>query len=263
MDIKLKTQGFSLVELSMVLVIIALLIASIASGASLNKKATLDSVIHDMESYRLAFNGFYDRYHAVPGDMSNAEFYFPTCSVSPGNCNGNGNDIINSDDGSGHESLAAWRELSIANMISTNIRAVVDSPGSEVVNLSMPASKLKYLYGSKAGYIIVGAGARVGDGSNAPVFSPWSDNHTNSVFLGIPTQGEQGLATSALTPEDAYTIDQKMDDGTINASGGFSGATTGKFRSIQGGDTSTNCLSGSNYDLTVSSVTCISGFALN
>ena len=256
---RIKITGFTLIELAIVIVIVGLLLAGVATGAGMFKKATFDTVITDMQGYKLAYSGFVERYHAVPGDMSNAEFYFPTCPVSAGNCNGDGNDSINQDDGGGYEPLAAWRELYLANMIPTGIQQVVDSPGSEVLGLTMPSSKIK-----GTGYIMAGPGAHFGDGSNAPVYSPWSDHHTNAVFIGKPTDGERGLAASAFAPEDAFNLDHKMDDGA-ESKGLFVGASTGKFRSILGGDTATNCVinSGADYDLTVSATTCLSGFALN
>jgi prepilin-type N-terminal cleavage/methylation domain-containing protein len=257
---RIKNTGFTLIELAIVIVVVGLLLAGVATGASMIKKATFDTVITDMQSYKSAFSAFVERYRAIPGDMSKAEFYFPTCPVTAGNCNGNGNDSINQDDGGSYEPLAAWRVLYLANMIPTGIQAVIDSPGSEVLGLTMPSSKIK-----AAGYIMAGPGGHFGDGGYSGVYSPWADRHTNAVFIGKASLiNERGLATGALEPGDAFNLDHKMDDGA-ESNGLFVGASTGKFRSITHGDSASGCVinSGANYDLTVTITNCISGFALN
>lgn len=74
-DIKMKNNlAFSLIELSIVLIIISLLTASIVGGNSLIESARIRSFqneIHDYKTQFLAFRGVYDRY---PGDWDNKGF---------------------------------------------------------------------------------------------------------------------------------------------------------------------------------------------
>lgn len=260
-----KSAGFTLVELSIVIIIIGFLIAGIAAGSSLIHQAKLNSVVTDMQSYQTAYNTFIQRYNGVPGDITNAESYFPAggataCGATAGNCDGNGDGLIDRSSSSApNETQAAWKEMSLAGIISAGVGVVPDTILSDTVGSTVPASKI-----TAAGYAMIGAGMRVGDGSANPVFSPWGDSATNAIFVGKPTTGEVGLAASALKPEEAFNLDRKIDDGSVS-SGVFAGAGSGKFRTVTGGDTLSNCAinTGANYDLTVDAFTCVSGMALN
>ena len=62
-------QGFTLVELSIVIIIIGFLIAGISAGTSLIRQAGLSSVITDLTNYKMAVNMFKDKYGGLPGDL--------------------------------------------------------------------------------------------------------------------------------------------------------------------------------------------------
>ncbi|MDR1499211.1 MAG: type II secretion system GspH family protein [Rickettsiales bacterium] len=67
---KKNDLGFSLIELSIVLIIMGLLVAGITGGASLIKTAQLRSVITEASTYRTAFNTFYSQFGRVPGSTT-------------------------------------------------------------------------------------------------------------------------------------------------------------------------------------------------
>jgi prepilin-type N-terminal cleavage/methylation domain-containing protein len=60
-------KGFSLIELSIVLIIMGLLVAGITGGAALIKSAQLRTVMTEFQNYRVAFNTYYGLYDKVPG----------------------------------------------------------------------------------------------------------------------------------------------------------------------------------------------------
>ena len=64
--------AFTLVELSIVIVIIGLLIGGILGGQSLIHASELKSVISDFQKYQSAITQFRTQYNAWPGDMPNA-----------------------------------------------------------------------------------------------------------------------------------------------------------------------------------------------
>ena len=64
---KKNNKGFSLIELSIVLIIMGLLIAGVTGGASLIKSAKLRSVITEFTNYRTAYNTYYAQFGKVPG----------------------------------------------------------------------------------------------------------------------------------------------------------------------------------------------------
>jgi prepilin-type N-terminal cleavage/methylation domain-containing protein len=65
-------RGFSLVELSIVLVILGLLTGGILAGQSLIRAAELRSITTQFNQYVSATQSFRDKYMALPGDMPNA-----------------------------------------------------------------------------------------------------------------------------------------------------------------------------------------------
>lgn len=67
-----KQQGFTLIEIAIVLVIIGLLIGGVLKGQELIRTAQVRSLITNMDGLKTAVFGFQDRFRAQPGDMSNA-----------------------------------------------------------------------------------------------------------------------------------------------------------------------------------------------
>ena len=60
-------KGFSLIELSIVLIIMGLLVAGVTGGASLIKSAQMRSVVNEFTNYRTAYNTYYAQFGEVPG----------------------------------------------------------------------------------------------------------------------------------------------------------------------------------------------------
>src|SRR5260370_12356418 len=76
-------SGFTLLELSMVLVIIGLIIGGITVGANLIRAGQLQSVTKDVERFQQAILDFRDKYQSLPGDMPNAESFWGSDSSCP------------------------------------------------------------------------------------------------------------------------------------------------------------------------------------
>src|SRR6187399_2125428 len=94
-------RGFSLVELSIVLVILGLLTGGILAGQSLIRAAELRAVSTEYSKFVTAGRSFRDKYFALPGDMANATSFWGTAVTCPGKvtadartdartCNGDG-----------------------------------------------------------------------------------------------------------------------------------------------------------------------------
>ncbi len=144
-----ETEGFTLVELSIVIIIIGFLIAGISGGTSLIKAAQLNSIITDLQQFQLAYQGFVDHYGGVPGDITNATSYWPndgTCGQTASNCNGDGNGLITY---GGSEMHAFWKELSLSGLISAPIDVVPDSYNGQELGVGVYPSKI-----TNAGYSV-------------------------------------------------------------------------------------------------------------
>ena len=71
--------AFSLIELSIVLIIIGLLVAGITGGASLIESAKMRNFINEVNSWKQALYTFKVRYDRLPGDLNNDGFLGGWC----------------------------------------------------------------------------------------------------------------------------------------------------------------------------------------
>ena len=65
-----EQQGFTLIELSIVLVIIGLIVGGILVGQDLIKAAEIRATVAQVEKYNAAVNTFRTKFNAIPGDIS-------------------------------------------------------------------------------------------------------------------------------------------------------------------------------------------------
>ncbi|MCF8177853.1 MAG: prepilin-type N-terminal cleavage/methylation domain-containing protein [Sulfuritalea sp.] len=70
--IRTHQAGFTLVEIAIVLVIIGLLLVGVLQGQEMIENTKTKSVVNDMKAVQVAFNGYIDRYKAMPGDEAAA-----------------------------------------------------------------------------------------------------------------------------------------------------------------------------------------------
>jgi prepilin-type N-terminal cleavage/methylation domain-containing protein len=84
-------QGFTLVEIAIVLVIIGLLLGGILKGQEMITQAKTKNVIADFSGIATAFHGYQDRYRALPGDDAGAATRW---AAAPAAVSGNGNGAI-------------------------------------------------------------------------------------------------------------------------------------------------------------------------
>jgi prepilin-type N-terminal cleavage/methylation domain-containing protein len=212
--------AFSLVELSIVLVILGLLVGGVLSGQSLIRAAELRSNIADMSRHQAAFQSFRDKYFALPGDMANATQFWGTdtvsaCSTTPvagdrvgktATCDGNGNGQIQQAAPASPEMFRVWQHLANAGLIEGSYTGVAGTFSAQDHDPGINAPALKggnsfgvsvyYLGSLPAGY----ATAYLFEGDYGNAFGYGYCNGYDCVSPGIK-------------PEDAWNIDTKLDDG--------------------------------------------------
>lgn len=226
-------RGFSLVELSIVLVILGLLTGGILAGQSLIRGAELRSVSTEAGRYTTVLYTFRDKYFAAPGDFTQAtEFWgsaggdgrsVDTACASPsdptGTCNGNGDGIITSYTRGG-ELTHLWHQLTLAGLIEGKFRAgkaaaTVVTPGTY-----SPLSKV----GGSSYWFILPYGDFAGSTSE---FAGSSGNMLLLDNASTTASWAYEAAQGPLLPEEAWNIDTKMDDGqpAIGKVFGYKGTT--------------------------------------
>ena len=216
-----RKSGFTLIELSIVLVIIGLLIGGVLVGQDLIHTAQLKKQIKQFQEYQTAFNTFQLKYNCLPGDCINATAFFGTTDIGGVTIyNGNGNGLI--DDGNGitnfagngaywqndHEKFGVFQELGAAGMISF-VPPAADQPA---INNGVPATILN----PAAGFYF--ASYYQFNDSNVPNTSAYANgnnwlwfNACNFTSYNAPSRWRTGCGD--FYGSDIKDMDIKMDDG--------------------------------------------------
>ncbi|RLA94112.1 MAG: prepilin-type cleavage/methylation domain-containing protein [Deltaproteobacteria bacterium] len=107
-----KENGFTLIEMAIVLVIIGLILGVVLNGQNLIRSAKKKRLISHFREFEASFNTFYDRYGQYPGDENDIKgIPFPEGDTE----NGNGNGFI---DGAEDDNFGryVWRDLAKAGI---------------------------------------------------------------------------------------------------------------------------------------------------
>jgi prepilin-type N-terminal cleavage/methylation domain-containing protein len=198
-------SGFTLIELSIVLVIIGLVIGGVTVGQDLIRSAELNSLNSDVYKYRVAWETFKLKYDAIPGDMENASAYWP------GQSDGNGNGYIIDP-----EVRHAWAHMSQSGIIPgayvdavANYNAGVDSPGTSI-------SGSLWMLNSTVSTTPWGDSVSEELGISRNIMALVEENTLNTAF-------EDGTG-EVLGVEEVSILDKKTDDG-LAGSGNFRAAS--------------------------------------
>jgi len=117
----MRQSGFTLVEIAIVLVIIGLLLGGVLKGQEMIENSKIKSIVNDMKAVQAAYNGYIDRYKAIPGDETNAVMAARGWTA-PGGGNGNGvlaaavgQTFVNA---AGNETSAFWQALRASGLLT-------------------------------------------------------------------------------------------------------------------------------------------------
>jgi prepilin-type N-terminal cleavage/methylation domain-containing protein len=227
-------NAFSLVELSIVLVVLGLLVGGILTGRSLIRAAQLRSVTTEQQGLVVAVKSFREKYFYLPGDLPNATQFWGAkalpanggaCNVvknlfstaSPTTCDGDGNGKIEASSASGmFEDLKLWTHLANAGLIpSYPYIASRDFPysycGGNVESGDFPRSCPKPRIGDgvpNSGWMIYYPNS-VPDLSGSGLQLAFNLSFSSNV-IGLWGGGTQPYF---LTPVEVWNIDTKVDDG--------------------------------------------------
>jgi len=220
-----KQNGFTLIEIAIVLVIIGLLLGGIMKGQELINSAKVKNLANDFRNIPLFIYGYQDKFKALPGDDANATtdvgaaataagvtLLTPTpATVGNGRLEGNYNSTSNTD-----ETVAFWQQVRLANLASGTTDFTTNG-----VAAAMPTNT---------------EGGRIGIQSTAPI-----TGMSGSYF--VCSEGIQGKFAKQI---DTTLDDGKTDQGSIRvATGPYTGAalTTKTTTAIVDSDVYIVCMS--------------------
>ena len=211
----IRNRGSSLLEVSFVLFIMAILASFSLSLTNFLKESKLTKIYYDFVTYERAYNKFYEKYSAIAGDMKDVRILGDEAE----NFSGNGNGVIDSLE----ESFYAWKHLNFADLISGNFNS------SEVVSY-IPYDK------NIQGNIPPG-----------PLNGGYSFDYISTAYSAIDygavifaDQINNAVATyPILTPIELLFLDKKFDDGN---------PTTGKIIANNSLVTTNICFTNQTYE---------------
>ncbi len=195
-----RSRGFTLVEMSIVLVIIGLIIGGILKGQEVIAGARQKAVINQANAVRSATSTYFDRYRALPGDDPTAN------AVLDVNLNsGDGNGIVgvsvalNATVATEIENYTFFNGMIAANLL--NGGAVTASAGT-VPALNFGSTALPAAPISGAG-LNIARGTHNGDGTAATVRTThW-----------LRVQKSTAAPAASASPRTLQNIDSQIDDG--------------------------------------------------
>jgi prepilin-type N-terminal cleavage/methylation domain-containing protein len=168
------SRAFSLIELSIVLVILGLLTGGILAGKSLIRASEMRSITAQHSQFLTATQAFRDRYFGLPGDLNNATRFWgqqalPTACGTPSTdaltCDGDGDGRLEySTAPTVQETFRFWQQLANAGLVAGQYTGYADS-SSATLGIAAP--------------------------SNAPSgrlpATLWSVGYVESAFTNVPT----------------------------------------------------------------------------
>lgn len=181
--------GFTLIELSIVLVIIGLIVGGILVGRDLIHAAEMRRVESEVDAIKTAMQTFRLKYNCLPGDCPEATKLFGASVI---NGNGDGQLIWF------NEGYQAWQHLALAELVAGKFSGV--GAGGGVIGVNIPGSKF-----NNGGYTIIYTNGIVGS-------SLTGDVALNRLMLGQAHPGSYAV-NSIMSGRDNYMLDSKYDDG--------------------------------------------------
>lgn len=243
-----RRAGLTLLELTIVVVVVSLLVGAVLGGKSLIRAAEMRGVMTDTNLYITAVNNFRQQFRYLPGDFNRASSYWS------GTNDGNGDGQVKDD-----ERFIVWQHLNLAGFIEGVYSGMTGAGGPDDFVIietasttpNTPMGRLK-----DSGYAFYyaensGGSTRTYDTPNANALTYAKMAGANS---GVPD-------LILINPVDAYMLDTKLDDGKPGAGNWVANMTGGNvFSSTASNPTCTTSANSTaysgDYKMSIKTVQC-------
>jgi prepilin-type N-terminal cleavage/methylation domain-containing protein len=198
---RLLYSGFTLLELSIVLIIIGLITGGVIAGQELMEQAQIRRIIKDEKSLELAVMNYQLKYSAMPGDHKNAYAYWPAAAgcasnalattTDPTGCNGNGNGWI---EHTPSEHFKAWTHMGLSGILPRPYSGIYATNMDYQRDVNLPVI-------GKNGFALI------------YYYSLTSRQYASGFEFNVPKHRFTLSAGTGLSVSEISQLDEKIDDG--------------------------------------------------
>lgn len=218
----MRKGGFTLIEMSIVLLIIGLIVGGILVGNDLIVAAKVRATLLQIEQYTTALNAFKTKYGGLPGDIAASDADDLGLESRAGvTGSGDNNGLIeacNADGASsnteylGCENILVWRDLYDAGMVAGNFTLAADAAMVGVSDFSQLLPNAKsfpdtqiHLFSKRINLSLSGSGI--------PQFSMAYRNMMGMMRFSTTDMSGSVGGSATISPLIAQAMDNKADDG--------------------------------------------------
>ena len=219
----MKNKGFTLVELAIVLVIIGLLVGGVLQGQELIKQAQIRNVVATVNQVDVALNTFRAKYNnALPGDMAAAHAFAvdspqgngtentaETSDGTAGENDGDGDGVLE-----GFISTGSWDGERMNFFVHLANANLIKGGYTQVDDCDQTAADCNTGVGTAYPSLPLGNGMIALSDTTLGTLNYTLGLGPTLTDLDAAEASAIGAGANTLTPEVAYALDVKFDDGS-------------------------------------------------